>query len=79
MIRTIVSLDESEKVWLSHVAKNKKVSMAEVIREAIHYYHSRHKNIANSDFDILLKKTKGIWPKKTDGLKYQQKIRDEWN
>ena len=35
MIRTLIALDESDKRWLDQQAALQKVSMAEVVRQAI--------------------------------------------
>ena len=77
MIRTIISLNPDEKHWLDAMAKKKHLSMAAVIRNAIKAYRLHHTNDVQSDIDILLSKTKGIW-KHQDGLNYQLTIRDEW-
>lgn len=77
MIRTIIRLPASEKKWLDKIAKKKKVSMAQIIRESIVEYHRKHAKEAISNIDTLLAKTKGIW-KKGDALEYQSDLRDEW-
>lgn len=76
MQRFIISLDEDDKQWLDQYSKVKDISMAEVVRTAIHTFRQRHP--ANSETGDLLAKTRGIWTK-GDGLAYQNKIRDEWN
>ena len=78
MIRTIISLNAEEKHWLDMAAKKQHVSMAAIIRDAIHLYRAQHttKHVPTK-IDSLLTKTKGIWPHE-DRLHYQKKIRDEW-
>jgi hypothetical protein len=77
MIRTVISLPANEKKWLDKMAKVKKVSMAQIIRDSIVEYHKNHIKEATTTIDTLLAKTKGIW-RKNDGLKYQAGLRDEW-
>lgn len=77
MIRTVISLPASEKKWLDKMAKIKKLSMAQIIRDSIVEYHKNHSNEAITNIDELLAKTKGIW-EKGDGLKYQSHLRAEW-
>lgn len=77
MIRTVISLPLTEKKWLDKIAKTKKVSMAQIIRDSIREYHRNHANEATTSIDILLNKTKGTW-KKEEGLTYQSKLRNEW-
>lgn len=77
MIRTVISLPTDEKKWLDQMAKKKKVSMAQIIRDSITEYHKNHATEAVTKIDELLAKTKGIW-KKEDGLKYQCRLRAEW-
>ena len=75
--RTILTLDTEDKDWLVSTAKKQDVPMAEVIRRAIHLYRDAETN-KPSGFKRLLTETKGVWTE-GDGLKYQEKIRNEWN
>ena len=77
MIRTIISLEKQDKKWLDHVAKTQHLSMAKVMRLAIKEYQLKHREITPTPLEVLLNKTKGIWPTE-DGLTYQAKIRGEW-
>jgi hypothetical protein len=77
MIRTIISIEESEKDWLDRVSKSQRISMSELVRHAIKEFHERNKNLDRTDFIKLLNKTKGLWSE-GDGLKFQRKLRDEW-
>ena len=76
MIRTVISLDESDKRWLDQQAALQHVPMTEVVRQAVQALRSvRQQN--GDDFQALLAGTAGIWPH-GDGLNWQQGIRDEW-
>ena len=75
MVRTIISLAEDDKDWLLEQAKHDHISMAEVIRKAIHEYRRTKKT--KPSIDELLTKTSNTWTQ-GDGLTYQKKLRDEW-
>ena len=78
MIRTVISLDPNDKQWLDTMAKEKHISMAALIRNAIMAFRLQNENHLPNDTDLLLSKTKGIWPHQ-DGLNYQLNLRDEWD
>ncbi len=61
MIRTIVSLSESDKDWLDHEAQKTHTTMAAIVRKAVKHYRqeSEHKTKSPA-FKVLLKKTAGI-------------------
>ena len=72
--RTIITLPEEDKLWLESYSKANKVSVAEAIRQGI----SRLKQEETEEtYRVLVDMTRGIWMK-GDGLKYQKKIRAEW-
>jgi hypothetical protein len=77
MVRTVISLDETDKRWLDRQAALQHVPMTEVVRQAIQALRAtREKNDEN--FMSLLDDTAGIWPH-GDGLAWQQDRRDEWS
>ena len=79
MIRTVISLDEESKEWLTNrleQARQEHVSTAELIRTAVRKYRDEKKREALPLSD-LLKQTSGIW-KSGDGLAYQRRLRKEW-
>lgn len=78
MIRTIISLDINEKRWLDKTAKMQHISMTQLIRIALKEYRKAHQTQAYTEIDDLLQQSKGIWPNE-DGLKYQTKIREDWD
>ncbi len=76
MVRTVISLDESDKRWLDQQAALQHVPMTEVVRQAVQALRAaRQQN--GDDFQTLLAGTAGIW-RHGDGLAWQQNARDEW-
>ncbi len=74
MTRLLVSLDEQDRRWLERKARQSGASMAEVVRQSI-----RHaKKAEQKSFRDLLQATSGTW-RGGDGLRYQRKIRREWD
>jgi hypothetical protein len=76
MIRTIISLDPEDKLWLDRKAEEEKVTMTELVRQAIRRYREECET-ASPSLDRLLAETSGLWPQE-DGLEYQQRLRQEW-
>ncbi len=72
--RTIITISEMEKRWLTKYTKTHGISMAEAIRRGI----ACLKATQNPDlYKKIIMRTKGIWLK-GNGLKYQEKLRSEW-
>lgn len=78
MIRTVVSLEPEEKTWVDQQAAKEHVSMATIIRDAIHHYRQELETEKRPSFTELLKQTQGI-TEMDDGLQYQINIRNEWD
>ena len=76
MIRTVISLEREDKVWLDRKTKERQISMAELVREAVHQYRVESEKDPES-LELLLDKTSGIW-KGEDGLAYQRRLREQW-
>lgn len=76
MVRTVISLDESDKRWLDQQAALQHVPMTEVVRQAVQALRAASQQ-SGDDFQALLASTAGTWPH-GDGLVWQQDIRDEW-
>jgi hypothetical protein len=72
--RTIITISDEEKRWLSAYTKTQGISMAEAIRRGISCLKASE---GLAGYQKLVHKTKGIWSK-GDGLKYQEKLRAEW-
>lgn len=77
MVRTVISLDLEDKLWLDQRAAAEHVPMAEVVRRAVRRYR-RENSPEGSSFEALLLETSGIWTE-GDGLHFQQVLRDEWD
>ncbi len=78
MVRTIISLPESDKNWLSHEAQKNHTTMTAIIRIAVKHYRQESEHVTKpTSFKTLLKKTAGIWTS-GDGLAFQKKLRSEW-
>jgi hypothetical protein len=73
--RTIITISNDEKHWLSNYTKRHGISMAEAVRRGIACLKSSQ---GKASYQMLLDETKGIWTKE-NGLKYQEKLRQEWN
>ena len=73
--RTIITISEEDKRWLESYSKLHRVSMAEAIRQGIRKLKEAE---LSENYRTLVQVTKGLW-KKGDGLKYQKRIRAEWN
>jgi metal-responsive CopG/Arc/MetJ family transcriptional regulator len=71
-MRTIVDLPEKQIEALKQLSESAHASRAELVRRAIDEYLTRHQPTQNDD-------AFGLWKKhKTDGLDYQERVRDEW-
>lgn len=76
MVRTVISLHDEDKRWLDKQSRARGISMTRLVREAVRFYKERAE-VNSSSLEQLLNATKGIW-KKGDGLKYQRRVRGEW-
>jgi hypothetical protein len=73
--RTIITLTEKDKLWLERYSQLHRISMAQAIRESIGLLKDAE---SQQTYEALVNKTRGIW-RKGDGLRYQRRIRSEWN
>ncbi len=73
-IRTIITISDEDKLWLESYSKAHNVSVAEAVRRGIFLLR---KTRGKTTYKTLIKETMGTW-EKGDGLKYQEKIREEW-
>jgi len=78
MRRTVIGLDAEDKDWLDRRARKERVSMTEIVRRAIRRYRQEMGNEPNDDIHALLQQTRGSWCG-SDGLEYQNRIREEWD
>lgn len=72
--RTIITIPDDYRVWLESYSKAYNVSISEAVRRGILILKE---TMEKNTYQTLIQDTKGIW-KKGDGLKYQKKIRAEW-
>jgi hypothetical protein len=77
MQRTMINLSEQDNQWLNRQAKLQKVPKTELVRQAIRSYKESQHVGQELSLASLLEKTSDILNIK-DGLKYQQKIRADW-
>jgi hypothetical protein len=70
-MRTLVDLPEEELEQLTVLSKARRVSRAALIRQAVAGYLEQNKTGLENSF--------GLWKKKAvDGVKYQERLRGEW-
>jgi 6-phosphogluconate dehydrogenase len=73
--RTIITLSEEDKQWLESYSRAHQVSLAEAIRQGIRRLKDAE---LEKTYRTIVQNTRGIW-KEGDGLKYQRKLRSEWD
>ena len=72
-MRTLVDIPEDRLKALDVLARKRRVSRAEVIRNAV----DEHLRRQPGDLDVG--EVFGLWKdRKLDGLEYQRKLRSEW-
>lgn len=79
MVRTVISLEENDKKWLDRKAKEQRVTMTELIREAIRGFRLSGGKLSKSKdsaFKEILARTKGTWTK-GDALEWHRKFQEE--
>ena len=70
-MRTLVEIPDKQMRELVEICKQENLSYAAIVRLAIEGYVAEHRS--KKPVDAF-----GLWGKKTDGFKYQRKIRFEW-
>lgn len=78
MTRTIINLDPDDKAWLDREARDRRVPMTEVVREAIRSYRQAKSSRRRPSLAMALERTSGIW-RHGDGLDWQERSRSEWD
>ena len=76
MIRTIVTIEESDKRWLDRYSNQHGRSTAETIRLAIREFQ---KKLRSGDYRRILKNTAGLLKGKGDSVSFVRKLREEWD
>ena len=71
-MRTIVELPDEQLEALGRICSQEKTSRAEIIRRAVgNYIHEKHSGKGRNAF--------GLWKrKKVNALKYENRLRAEW-
>jgi hypothetical protein len=69
----LISLEETDRLWLQQQARDTGIPMSEVVRQAIR----RAQESGQKPMKDLLASTKGLW-RQGDGLRYQRRVRTEW-
>lgn len=74
-MRTIITIPEQDKKWLDRYSRSKKVSRAQIIREALQEYKKRR---SKDSFQATLEKVYGLWNGRNgDALDYVNKLRED--
>ena len=76
MVRTIVTIEESDKRWLDLYSGRHSQSTAETIRLAIKVFQ---KTAQEGGPSSLLKDTAGLLRGKDDSVRFVRKLREEWD
>ena len=70
-MRTLVDLPEAELERLNVLSRARKISRAELIRQAVAGYLEQNR--------VGIEESFGLWKKKgVDGVQYQERLRSEW-
>ena len=80
MIRTVISIDDDEKLWLDRKAKEEGTTMTEVVRQAIRQYRMGGRKSAGrgKTYAEILQLSKGTWTQ-GDAVAWVRKLRaKEW-
>jgi len=77
MVRTIITLDDDDKAWLDRKARAERVPMTRLVQRAVKRLR-KDSEASPSRFDALLRATAGMG-KFGDGLKYQRRLRRQWD
>ena len=72
--RTIITISEQEKRWLTAYSGLHGISLTEAVRRGIVCLKATEDHTA---YQKLVRNTGGIW-KRGDALRYQEDIRSEW-
>jgi hypothetical protein len=72
--RTIITISEQEKRWLTAYSGLQGVSLAEAVRRGIACLKAAE---GDASYRKLIQNTRGIW-NRGDALRYQEEIRSEW-
>ncbi len=71
--RTIITLSDKERRWLTNYSKTHGVSVAEGVRRGVACLKASQ---SPDSYRTLVHRTQGIW-RKGDGVKYQERLRSD--
>lgn len=75
IMRTIVDIPDVQIKFLDNISKKKKLSRAEIIRQALSSYIAGYRD-SQKGYKLAF----GIWKDKdVDSVSYQKKLRNEWD
>ncbi len=73
-MKTLITITEAQRQLLADICKKKGISRAEAIRQAIEEYGQKIRATIEAP-DVF-----GMWKSKpVDALKYEDKLRNEWD
>ncbi len=75
MVRTIITIEDSDKRWLDRYSTRHKQSTAETIRYAIKEFQKKSRE---ADCRRVLEGTAGLLKGKDDSVRFVRKLREEW-
>ena len=76
MTRTIISIPEDEKAWLSSYSRRHRISIAEVVRRAIREFRRKK---SEKGLTAVLRDTAGTWTSlQGDSRDHVAALRREW-
>lgn len=73
--RTIITISDEERRWLSAFTRAHRISLAEGVRRGIACLKASE---GSKNYQEIIKVTRGLW-KKGDSLAYQKQLRSEWD
>ena len=76
MVRTLVTIEETDKRWLDRYSDRHKQSTAETIRLAIKEFQKKAKQ---SNYHRVLEATSGLCKGTEDSVSFVRKLREEWD
>lgn len=78
MTKTLINLDDEDKAWLDLEARQRRLPMTELVRQAVRSFRLREQSRGRPALAEALANTAGLW-RRGDALAWQQRLRDEWD
>ncbi|WP_162253127.1 hypothetical protein [Rhodanobacter sp. Soil772] len=72
-----INLDTDDQAWLDREARSRDLSVAELVKQAVHDYRIQRENDSRINLQSALSRTAGIW-QQDNGLNHQRHLREEW-